>query len=149
MKVSLTAKRERKHRRSMERTPPVAISKINSATRGQINVHSYYERAELAHACAVKAVQTGFSYLPIARIIKPPRADKVAQLARQIAIYIMVQGLDIEQRQISRMQGRQRTSIHFALQAVERRLECPVFCTAYERMAMQAHTQFEATMGAA
>lgn len=127
--VSLTTKRERKHRRSMERTKPT----------GAFNPHSYDHRAELEHACAVKAVQGVFGHLTVAQIINPPRAYKDAQLARQIAVHIMVQGLRIEQRQISRMQGRQRTSIHFALQAVERRLECPVFRAAYERMEAQSY----------
>lgn len=134
--VSLTTKRERKHRRSMERPKPA----------GAFNPHSYDHRAELAYACALKAVQSGFSYLSIDQISNPPRTDKVAQLARQIAIHIMVHGLGIEQRQVCRIQGRQRTSIHFALQTVEMRRECPVFAAAHDRMMDAAVARYEAEL---
>lgn len=137
--ISLARKRERKHRRSMERSRP----------DGAFNPDSYDHRAELAHASAVKAVQGAFSHLPTAQIINPPRAYKDAQFARQIAIHIMVHGLGIEQRQICRMQGRQRTSIHFAIRSVEQRLECAVFRAAYERMKSDARARLVQQAGLA
>lgn len=136
--LSRTTKRERQHQRSMERP----------ATGGPFNIHSYDHRTELARACAVKAVQICFGHLSVAEIINPPRAFKDAQLARQIAIHIMVRGFNIEQRQISRMQGRQRTSIHFALQTVEARLDCPVFAAAHARMTGAAVARYEAQLEA-
>lgn len=110
---------------------------------GDFNPYNFEHRGQLAHACAVTAVQTVFGYLTTEQITTPPRAYKDAQFARQIAIHIMVHTLRVEQRHITRMQGRQRTNIHFALQAVERRLECSVFRAAYDRMAMEAATHYE------
>lgn len=40
---------------------------------------------------------------------------------------------------------RQRTSIHFALQAVARRLECEVFRAAYDRMERAARELYQIT----
>lgn len=102
-------------------------------------------RADLAQDCAFRAVQSVLRYLSPELIAKPPRAYKDAQLARQIAIHIMATALEVGQRQITRMQGRQRTSIHFALQAVERRLECEVFRATYDRMTRAAREMYQIT----
>ncbi|KGD95688.1 hypothetical protein JL39_19705 [Rhizobium sp. YS-1r] len=109
-------------------------------------MHASDHRAELAEHCAYQAVQTVFGWLSIEQMRKPLRKHKDAQLARQIAIRIMAEELAVDQRQVSRMQKRQRTNIHFALQTVNERLEDSVFRAAYERMAADARTAYARAM---
>lgn len=126
--ITETHRRERKHRRSMRRGVDQLMPVIE-------NQHSYDQRSVAMADCAYRAVRSLFRHLSVDQIRQPPRQLMDAKLARQIAIHIMVHRLHMEQRQICRIQMRQRTSIHFALQAVETRLECEIFAAAYERIA--------------
>ncbi|MCZ8159097.1 MAG: hypothetical protein O9256_04345, partial [Rhizobiaceae bacterium] len=83
---------------------------------------------------AYRAVLSEFRWLSLDHVKNPPRTMLDAKLARQVAIHLMVNRMGIEQRQIARLQGRQRTSIHFALQTVNERLENPEFKASYHRM---------------
>ncbi|MGC4410639.1 hypothetical protein D4A92_19595 [Rhizobium rosettiformans] len=118
MIASQAQRREHKHRRYS--------GKPSAAHYGPDAV----ARAERAY----RAVQSEFQWLSIDQVRKPPRTMLDAKLARQIAVHLMVNCLSMEQRQIARLQGRQRTSIHFALQTVNGRLESPMFAASYERM---------------
>ncbi len=66
-----------------------------------------------------------------------------AKLARQIAIHLMVNRMAMDQRTIARLQGRQRTSIHFALRTVNDRLEDATFAAAYDRMALHVDSSLQ------
>lgn len=107
-----------------------------------INPYSEEERLNAMLTCCYAAVQTGFRHLAIRFIIDPPHNMFDAALARQIAIHIMNVQFDVPRRRIVAMQERQRTSISFAIQMVNSRLECPVFARAYERMATRAEELF-------
>lgn len=136
--LTRTPRRERQHRRSMLHPRPT----------GELNPLDYEHCAELAQECAVKAVMSVFRHLSAEQIERPPRVYKDAQFARQIAIRIMARDIGVVQRHISRMQRRQRTSIHFAVQAVERRIEeSETFSLVYCRMADAAVEEFQARGG--
>lgn len=136
---SVTQVRERKHRRSMQR----GVDRLKPVVS---NMHSSDERSVFMAECAYRAVQTLFQHLSLDQIRQPPRQYMEAKFARQIAIHIMVNRLYMEQRQICRIQLRQRTPIHFALRAVETRLEYELFAAAYERMAAAASRFADATL---
>lgn len=119
MTAKATATRERKHRRYS--------GKPSAAHYGPDAV----ARAERAY----RAVLSEFQWLSLDQVRNPPRAIMDAKLARQIAIHLMVNRMGMEQRQIARLQGRQRTSIHFALETVNERLESPSFAASYGRIA--------------
>jgi hypothetical protein len=129
--MSQSQRREAQHRRSASRIERVADLR-------DANPHSSADRYALMEQCAYEGVRLVFSHLSIDRIRQPPRQWMEAKLARQIAIRIMAVEMNMEQRQVTRMQQRQRTSIHFAIQAVDRRLEEPVFARAYRRMVERA-----------
>lgn len=103
-----------------------------------MNPYSAEERLQTMLACCIKGVQSGFQHLAVRHIIDPPHAWFDAALARQIAIHILNVEFDVPRRRIVAMQDRQRTSISFAIQAVDRRLQDPVFARAYARMAARA-----------
>lgn len=100
-----------------------------------MNPFSEADRLDLMECAAFEAVQRLFSHLSVEHIRKPPRHMMDAKLARQIAIRIMNVDFHAPRRRITAMQGRQRTSISFAIQAVDRRLENEVFRAAYQQMA--------------
>lgn len=114
-----TTARERKHRRYS----------------GRASVVPYGSEASARMRRAYQAVLSEFHWLSLAQVEYPPRQMFDAKLARQIAIHLMVNRMGIEQRQVSRVQGRQRTSIHFALRTVDGRLRDAPFAATYERMA--------------
>lgn len=125
--ISTTQKRERKFKKAKQR--PVDLSHVN-----------FYDSdfvVALAVEAAYEAVLEMFPWLTITQIKNPPRQMMDAKLARQIAIHILAERVGIPQRQIARYQARQRTSIHFALQSVTKRMECNRFVTAYESAAFQ------------
>lgn len=107
-----------------------------------LNPYSEEERLHIMLSCCYAAVQTGFQHLPLRFIIEPPHTMFDAALARQIAIYILHVEFDVPRRRIVAMQERQRTSISFALQRIDERMECPTFASAYTRMAGRAHDMF-------
>lgn len=129
--MSRTATREAMQRRSAQRLERLADLR-------QANPHSYSDRCELMEQCAYEGVRLVFGHLSVEHMRRPPRQWMDAKLARQIAIRIMAVEMNMEQRQITRMQQRQRTSIHFAIRAVDARLDEPVFASAYRRMAARA-----------
>lgn len=95
-------------------------------------------------ACCYAAVQQeGFRHLALRDVIDPPHEWFDAALARQIAIHILATQFGVPKRRIVTMQARQRTSIAFAIHAVDRRLEYPKFEDAYRRMAKRALTLFD------
>ncbi|PRA86941.1 hypothetical protein CQ054_07015 [Ochrobactrum sp. MYb29] len=122
---SETQKRERKFKKAKSR--PVDLSHVN-----------FYDSdfvVALAAEATYEAVAEMFPWLSIVQIKNPPRHLMDAKLARQVAIHIMAERVGVPQRQIARLQGRQRTSIHFALQTVEKRMESDTFTAAYEMAA--------------
>lgn len=95
-------------------------------------------------ACCFAAVQQeGFRHLALRDIINPPHQWFDAMLARQIAIHILAAQFGVPKRRIVMMQERQRTSIAFAIHAVDRRLERATFEEAYRRMAQLAMKLFD------
>lgn len=128
MTLVATTKRERKFKRA----------KLRLVDLERANLYDSDYVVALMAECAYEAVADMFQWLSVEDIRNPPRKMMDAKLARQVAIHVMVGPLNIPQRQIARLQGRQRTSIHFALQTVERRLEDEMFETAYETMADKA-----------
>jgi hypothetical protein len=124
-----TAKREERHRK---------LLKATRSRRNGRNLYDCEDRGLLLAQCAYEAVSAVFSWLSISEIRKPPRAYKDAQFARQLAVRIMAVDLNVARRKVTRMQGRQRRSIHLAVQAVEKRMANPVFFEAYVRMAATA-----------
>lgn len=95
-------------------------------------------------ACCYAAVQQGgFQHLTLRDIIDPPHHWFDAALARQIAIHILATQFGVPKRRIVTMQARQRTSIAFAIHAIDRRLEHPAFEEAYRRMARLALELFD------
>lgn len=102
---------------------------------GRASVFPYGPEASARMRRAYQAVLSEFDWLSLAQVENPPRRMFDAKLARQIAIHLMVNRMGMEQRQVSRIQGRQRTSIHFALRTVDERLRDAPFVASYERMA--------------
>ncbi|RRY11502.1 hypothetical protein [Brucella anthropi] len=127
LRNSETQNRERKFKKA--KTRPVDLTHVN-----------FYDSdfvVALAAEATYEAVKEMFPWLSVVQIKNPPRQLMDAKLARQIAIHIMAERLGIPQRQIARFQARQRTSIHFALQTVTKRMECGTFAAAYENAAFQ------------
>lgn len=119
MSGASTTAREHKHRRYSGRASAVPYGAAGAARMQR----------------AYRAVLSEFHWLSLAQVENPPRQMFDAKLARQIAIHLMVNRMGMEQRQVSRVQGRQRTSIHFALRTVDERLRDAPFAASYERMA--------------
>lgn len=115
-------------------------------TAAMANPYSEAERLEIMLSCCYAAVQSGFRHLALRHIIEPPHNWFDAALARQIAIYIFNIEFEVPRRRIVAMQARQRTSISFAIQAIDRRLEDPAFAHAYLRMAARAKVLFISTL---
>jgi hypothetical protein len=111
-----------------------------------MNPYSTFDRHLLAEQCAFKAVQSGFRHLSIDDIRNPPHAWFDAALARQIAVTIMIREFDVPYRRIVAMHNRQRTSIHFAVQAVDRRRETPIFDQQYRSMVSHAYRLYSQHM---
>lgn len=107
-----------------------------------LNPYDEQQRLEVMLSCCFKAVQAHFSHIAVRDIISPPHSLFDAALARQIAIYIFHVEFGVPRRRIVRMQGRQRTSISFAITKIDERLGCPVFAKAYARMAARAKDSF-------
>lgn len=107
-----------------------------------MNVHDERDRLALMERCAYEAVRATFSHLSVAQIRNPPRPWFDAKFARQIVIRIMNVDFDAPRRRLSIMAGRRRAAIAFAIEAVDRRLECDVFRASYERMAAHALTSY-------
>ncbi|MFC5037239.1 hypothetical protein [Tianweitania sediminis] len=100
-------------------------------------------------ASCYAAVQTGFRHLALRHIINPPHEWFDAALARQIAIHILAVRFDVPKRRIVAMQARQRTSINFAVIAIDTRLDDPMFERAYRRMSDRAVEIFDAKINKA
>lgn len=108
------------------------------------NPYSEEERLQTMLACCYAAVQQGgFQHLALRDIINPPHQWFDAALARQIAIHILATQFGVPKRRIVTMQARQRTSIAFAIRAIDCRLEGAVFEAAYRRMTKLAVTLFD------
>lgn len=107
-----------------------------------MNPYSEEQRVQAMLSCCIAAVQSGFQHLALRDIIDPPHEWFDAALARQIAIHLLAVEFDVPRRRIVAAQARQRTSISFAIQAVDRRLDDPVFSAAYRRMAGRAKDLF-------
>ncbi|ELT49096.1 MULTISPECIES: hypothetical protein [Brucella] len=108
------------------------------------NPFSEEERLQIMLACCYAAVQQGgFQHLALRDIIDPPHNWFDALLARQVAIHILATQFGVPKRRIVTMQARQRTSVSFAVHAVDRRLETEAFADAYRRMAALAESLFE------
>lgn len=137
MTLVATTKRERKFKRA----------KLRLVDLTDVNVWDSDHVVALAAESAYEAASEMFAWLSVEQVRNPPRQMLDAKLARQVAIHLMNGSLGMPQRQIARLQGRQRTSIHFALQAVEKRLETDEFRNAYDRAEGLALVAFEERMG--
>lgn len=111
-----------------------------------MNVHSEEDRLQLMVSCAFTAVQTGFQHIALRDLIDPPHAWQDALLARQIAIRILAETFWLPRRRIATLLSRNNTSISIAVSAINYRLDDPVFCAAYERMAGRAMDLFMVEM---
>lgn len=107
-----------------------------------MNPYSAEERLQAMLSACYAAVQEHFSHLPLRYIVKPPHGHFDAALARQCAIHIAATQFHIPRKRLSRLQGRQRTSISFAMQRVDRRRREPLFAAAHDRMGARAVTLF-------
>jgi hypothetical protein len=108
-----------------------------------LNPYSEEERLQAMLSACYAAAQSGFRHLALRHIINPPHEWFDAALARQIAIHILATRFDVPRRRIVEMQQRQRTSISFAIRAIDNRLEDPVFERAYRRMSERAGELFD------
>ena len=103
-----------------------------------INLYDQQKRLELQIACAYNGAHCGFKYLPIRFIINPPHQLPEAMFARQVAVHIMRTVFNIPRRRICTALNRQRTSISFNIQKINRRLQDPVFAKEYAKWAERA-----------
>lgn len=109
-----------------------------------MNPYSEEDRLNTMLACCYRAVQSGFRHLALRDIIDPPHEWFDAALARQIAIHILNVEFDVPRRRIVKMQARRRASISSAIVTVDRRLDDPVFMSAYRRISGKAMDLFMA-----
>lgn len=133
---SVTQKRERKFKRA----------KLRLVDLSEPNLYDSDYSVALVAEAAYAAVAQMFPWLSVDDIRHPPRKFMDAKLARQVAIYFLATQAGIPQRQIGRLQGRQRTSIHFALRAVEKRLHCERFAAAYDQLEEWAMMHYRALL---
>lgn len=136
-KLSPATRRERQFQRS----------KLRVVDLSDLNVWDGDHVVGLAAEIAYEAACQMFPWLSVEQVRNPPQRMMDAKLARQVAIHIMTGALAVPQRQIARAQGRQRTSIHFALQTVERRLQLDLFRFAYEKAERYAVSAFHQRTG--
>lgn len=120
--------------------------KFKTAKRRQVDLsHENYFNSDYVVARVAEITYAGVAkmlpWLSVNQIANPPRQLMDAKFARQLAIHIMSTRLDIPQRQVTRLQGRQRTSIHFALQSIDERLECDTFAVVYEKTVERIKTE--------
>lgn len=134
--TSVTQRRERKYKRA----------KLRLVDLSEPNLHDSDHVVALVAEASYAAVAKMFPWLSVDQIRNPPRRLLDAKLARQIAIHFMTVHANVPQRQIGRLQARQRTSIHFALKAVEKRLECDVFAAAYDQLEDWATEHYRAAL---
>nr|DAO37985.1 MAG TPA: chromosomal replication initiator protein [Caudoviricetes sp.] len=114
-----------------------------------LNPYSEEDRLNVMLACCYRAVQSGFRHLALRDIIDPPHEWFDAALARQIAIHILNVKFDVPRRRIVKMQARRRASISSAIVTVDRRLDDPIFTSAYRRMSGRAMDLFISEMNKA
>ena len=107
-----------------------------------LNPYSEAERIDAMLAACYAAVAEHFSHLPVRYIIDPPHHLYDAMLARPIAIHIANVRFEIPRRRIAELLNRQRTSISFGCQQVNRRRREPCFEAAYVAMALRAKELF-------
>ena len=91
-----------------------------------LNLYNEQLRLKAQMTCAYNAAHSGFKYLPIRFIINPPHQLPEAMLARQVAVHIMWNEFKIPRRRIASALYRQRTSISFNIQKINRRLQEPI-----------------------
>ena len=87
---------------------------------------------------AVCGVQSRLPHLSHADIAYPPHGLFDAQLARQIALHLVVRRLGAPKQRVARELARSREAVNRALKIVDERLAKPEFATAYEAMAEHA-----------
>jgi hypothetical protein len=133
MTETTTAKRERKFKTAKRRVVNIRA----------VNPYDSDWCMAFASNAAYEAAEEMFPWLSQSEIRNPPRQLLDAKFARQVAVHLMASTLDMPQRQIARMQARQRTSIRFALRAVDKRLTDPVFAAAYRQALERTREIFE------
>ena len=101
------------------------------------------ELYDLTFRVAVASVKTAFPHIPIANIIKPPKGQFDATLARQIALHVMVSHFGLVKTRAGALVGRSRASVNCALAAVDTRLEEPEFEAQYRIIADRAVSMFD------
>lgn len=98
---------------------------------------------------AVSGVQSRLPHLSHADIAYPPHGLFDAQLARQIALHLLVRRLGAPKQRVARELARSREAVNRALKIVDERMAKPEFATAYEAMADHAlnatHTEQDNT----
>jgi hypothetical protein len=91
---------------------------------------------------ALGAVQRHFSHLSIDDIAWPPRGWFDAALARQIAVHVTIERLQVKKRQLARELAKNRGHLAKALAIVEARMTDTDFRAAYEAIAQDAEQGF-------
>jgi hypothetical protein len=95
-------------------------------------------QAQAQFEAALAAVQRHFSHLSIDDIAWPPRGWFDAALARQIAVHVTIERLQVKKRQLARELAKNRGHLAKALAIVEARLGDAEFRAAYEAIAQDA-----------
>lgn len=107
-----------------------------------LNLYNEQLRLKAQMTCAYNAAHSGFKYLPIRFIINPPHQLPEAMLARQVAVHIMWNEFKIPRRRIASALHRQRTSISFNIQKINRRLQEPIFAREYTKWCEKARSSY-------
>ncbi|RFC63633.1 hypothetical protein DYI37_11555 [Fulvimarina endophytica] len=92
----------------------------------------------LLFEAAVSGVQSRLPHLSHADIAYPPHGLFDAQLARQIALHLLVHRLGAPKQRVARELARSREAVNRALKIIDERMTKPEFATAYEAMADHA-----------
>lgn len=107
-----------------------------------VSPYSATERLEAMMAATYAAVAEHFGHIAVRHIINPPHTWFDAALARQIVVHILNTRFNVPRRRICIMMNRQRGSIAFACQQIDRRRRDPVFDAAYTAIAARAKALF-------
>lgn len=101
------------------------------------------ELYDLTFRVCVASVKKAFPHIPVANIIKPPKGQFDATLARQIALHVMVSHFGLVKMRAGALVGRSRASVNCALAAVDNRLDEPDFEAQYKIITDRAEAMFD------
>ncbi|MDF1778773.1 MAG: hypothetical protein P1V13_22345 [Rhizobiaceae bacterium] len=110
---------------------PPAPPKVDYGIGGRGSVVPLFE-------ASVRGVRSRFPHLSEADIASPPHQWFDAALARQIALYLLVEEFAVPKRAVAEELARSREAVNRALRTVEDRLQFADFQDAYSQMALSA-----------